>query len=66
MNFAKFCRECPNLVGTHFDRADIDLTFAKVKIKGERRIPYALFVEALGIMARKKYPDMVHHRTMIM
>ncbi|ETW03308.1 hypothetical protein, variant [Aphanomyces invadans] len=42
-NFAKFCRECPDLV---------------VKAKGVRRIAYPMFLEALGIIATKKYPDM--------
>jgi len=58
-NFAKFCRECPELVGDHFSRIDIDLIFAKVKPKGERRINYNLYLEALGLIALKKYPDLV-------
>ncbi|OQS00457.1 hypothetical protein ACHHYP_03570 [Achlya hypogyna] len=57
-NFAKFCRECPNLIGTRFSNVDIDLTFAKVKPKGERRISYDLFLEALGMVALKRYPDL--------
>ncbi|CAK4729188.1 unnamed protein product [Aphanomyces euteiches] len=56
-NFAKFCRECPQLVGDNFSPVDIDLTFVKVKAKGERRISYVMFLEALGIIATKKYPD---------
>ncbi|KAF0685975.1 Aste57867_22178 [Aphanomyces stellatus] len=58
VNFAKFCRECPQLVGPTFTMVDVDLTFCKVKIKGERRITYAMFLEALGIMALKKFPNM--------
>ncbi|KAF0682926.1 Aste57867_24939 [Aphanomyces stellatus] len=55
-NFAKFCRECPRLVDHNFSAVDIDLTFVKVKAKGERRITYPMFLEALGIIATKKYP----------
>ncbi|KDO34947.1 hypothetical protein SPRG_01009 [Saprolegnia parasitica CBS 223.65] len=57
-NFAKFCRECPSLIGARFANVDIDITFAKVKPKGERRISYALFLEALGTVALKRYPDL--------
>ncbi|RHY32147.1 hypothetical protein DYB32_002814 [Aphanomyces invadans] len=38
---------------------DVDLTFCKVKIKKERRITYAMFLEAIGIMALKKFPNLV-------
>ncbi|CAK4242177.1 unnamed protein product [Aphanomyces euteiches] len=55
VNFAKFCRECPHLLGSTFTMTDVDLTFCKVKLKGERRITYAMFLEAIGIMALKKY-----------
>ncbi|RHY94500.1 hypothetical protein DYB37_002504 [Aphanomyces astaci] len=59
-NFAKFCRECPDLVGgsPRFSTVDIDLIFVKVKAKGARRISYPMFLEALGIIATKKYPAM--------
>ncbi|OQR96327.1 Sulfate Permease (SulP) Family [Thraustotheca clavata] len=57
-NFAKFCRECPSLLGLKFVPVDIDLTFAKFKPKGARRISYALFLEALGMIALKRYPDL--------
>ncbi|ETW03425.1 hypothetical protein H310_04890 [Aphanomyces invadans] len=58
VNFAKFCRECPHLVGPTFTMVDVDLTFCKVKIKKERRITYAMFLEAIGIMALKKFPNL--------
>ncbi|KDO34946.1 hypothetical protein SPRG_18956 [Saprolegnia parasitica CBS 223.65] len=57
VGFARFCRACPGLVGRNFGSVDIDLTFAKVKPRGDRRVSYALFVEAIGLVALKKYPD---------
>ncbi|EQC41319.1 hypothetical protein SDRG_01293 [Saprolegnia diclina VS20] len=57
VGFARFCRACPGLVGRNFGSVDIDLTFAKVKPRGDRRVPYALFVEAIGLVALKKHPD---------
>ncbi|OQS00463.1 hypothetical protein ACHHYP_03571 [Achlya hypogyna] len=57
MGFAKFCRACPGLMGKNFGPADVDLTFAKVKLRCDRRISYPLFVEAIGLVALKKYPD---------
>ncbi|ETV85231.1 hypothetical protein H257_03043 [Aphanomyces astaci] len=58
VNFAKFCRDCPHLIGPSFTLVDVDLTFCKVKLKRERRITYAMFLEAMGIMALKKYPNL--------
>lgn len=53
------CRECPELVDSRLTRTEIDLIFVKVKKKGERRINYARFLDALGLIAAEKYPDMV-------
>ncbi|CCI40542.1 unnamed protein product [Albugo candida] len=57
-NFSKLCRECPELVDSRLTRTEIDLIFVKVKKKGERRINYARFLDALGLIAAEKYPDM--------
>lgn len=57
-NFVKMCRDCPDLLDESFGKTDVDLIFVKVKKKGERRINYARFLDALGMIAIKKYGDM--------
>nr|CCA17632.1 DEAD/DEAH box RNA helicase putative [Albugo laibachii Nc14] len=57
-NFSKLCRECPELVDSRLTRTEIDLIFVKVKKKGERRINYARFLDALGMIASEKYPEL--------
>lgn len=37
----------------------MDLIFIKAKKKGERRINYTRFLDALGMIAVQKYSDMV-------
>ena len=57
-NFAKFCRECPDLVTLSgaFNKEGVDLIFIKSKKKGARRLTYARFLDALGMIATKKFP----------
>ncbi|KAI9911451.1 hypothetical protein PsorP6_009501 [Peronosclerospora sorghi] len=57
-NFVKLCRDCPDLIGTSLSNTDVDLIFVKSKKKGERRINYARFLDALGMLAIQKYDDM--------
>jgi hypothetical protein len=38
---------------------DVDLIFVKAKKKGERRVNYTRFLDALGMIAIQKYPGMV-------
>lgn len=52
-HFIKFCRDC-KLLGRGLTATDVDLVFARVKPKGQRRIVYQEFVEALSMMADKK------------
>ncbi|ETI39116.1 hypothetical protein L917_14512 [Phytophthora nicotianae] len=59
-NFVKLCRDCPDLLNSSFGKTDVDLIFVKAKKKGERRINYARFLDALGMIAIQKYGDMVH------
>lgn len=40
----------------------MDLIFIKAKKKGERRINYARFLDALGMIAIQKYNDLVRWR----
>ncbi|OWZ06537.1 hypothetical protein PHMEG_00021194 [Phytophthora megakarya] len=58
-NFVKLCRDCPELLNASFGKTDVDLIFVKAKKKGERRINYARFLDALGMIAIQKYGDMV-------
>ncbi|EGZ29591.1 hypothetical protein PHYSODRAFT_467383 [Phytophthora sojae] len=58
-NFVKLCRDCPDLLDSSFGKTDVDLIFVKAKKKGERRINYARFLDALGMIAIQKYGDMV-------
>ncbi|KAE9081004.1 hypothetical protein PF010_g22160 [Phytophthora fragariae] len=57
-NFVKLCRDCPDLLDSSFDKTDVDLIFVKSKKKGERRINYARFLDALGMIAIQKYGEM--------
>ncbi|KAG7401781.1 hypothetical protein PHYBOEH_011070 [Phytophthora boehmeriae] len=57
-NFVKLCRDCPGLLDSSFGKTDVDLIFVKSKKKGERRINYARFLDALGMIAIQKYGDL--------
>jgi hypothetical protein len=51
--FAKVAKDC-NLLDKKLTATDVDLIFAKVKDKAERRITYAQFQAGLGLFAEKK------------
>ncbi|CAE7949705.1 Tppp [Symbiodinium sp. KB8] len=54
--FMKFARECPHLLdGRVLNRTSVDLIFTKAKAKGERRLSFSHFLDALSAMAEKKY-----------
>lgn len=52
-SFAKLAKDC-NLLDKKLTATDVDLIFAKVKDKTERRITYAQFLNGLGLFAEKK------------
>jgi len=54
--FMKFAKECPGLLERSLDRTSIDLIFTKAKAKGERRLTFSHFLDALSAIAEKKYP----------
>ncbi|CAI5722082.1 hypothetical protein KXD40_004544 [Peronospora effusa] len=58
LNFVKLCRDSPDLLGLSFSKTDVDLIFVRSKKKGERRINYTRFLDALGMIAIQKYGDM--------
>lgn len=51
--FAKVAKDC-GLLDKKLTGTDVDLIFAKVKDKSERRITYAQFMNGLGLFAEKK------------
>lgn len=53
--FAKLSRDL-KLLDKKLTATDIDIMFSKVKSKTERKITYKQFVEAVKLMAEKKYP----------
>ena len=54
--FMKFAKECPDLLDKKLTRTDIDIIFTKAKPKGERRLLFEHFLDALAAIAGKKYP----------
>lgn len=55
VNFAKFSRECPGLLGKRVDKTEIDLVFTRAKDKKGRRLNYEQFLDALSMIAAKRY-----------
>lgn len=51
--FAKLCRIC-RLIGGGFAVGDVDIIFSRVVLRGQRRISFKQFEEALSIIADKK------------
>ena len=54
------------LVDKKFTNTDVDLLFAKVKDKAERRITYAQFEKALELIAEKKGTDVDSIKTIVL
>eukprot|EP00891_Asterochloris_glomerata_P003875 jgi/Astpho2/3875/Aster-04386 len=51
--FSKLCRDC-RLLDRRFTPIDVDIVFAKAKVKGHRRITFDQFISALSHIAEKK------------
>ena len=51
--FSKLVKEC-KLIDKKFTNNDVDIVFAKVKVKGLKTITFADFQNALGEIAKKK------------
>lgn len=56
VNFARLCREAPNL-DNYIGRTEIDLIFNKTKPQGARRLTYDHFLDTLLALAVRIYPD---------
>ena len=52
-HFAKLCRDC-NLIDHDFTLVDVDLIYTKSKTRGERKISFAEFHDALTMVAEHK------------
>ena len=55
-HWAKFCKDVKLIDRRKFTTTDADLAFAAVKKRGERKINFREFEQALGIVAKKLYP----------
>jgi len=51
--FAKLCGDC-GLYDQKFTKRDVDIVFQKALFKGERRMRFGQFVDALKLVAQKK------------
>jgi hypothetical protein len=54
--FAKLCRDC-KLLDKNVTTVDVDIFFKKALVKGERRINFEQFQQALQLLAAKKYAN---------
>eukprot|EP00466_Bigelowiella_natans_P003442 jgi/Bigna1/133911/aug1.23_g8619 len=52
--FFKFCKDC-KIADSKITRTDIDMLFAKIKVKGTRTITFSIFKSAIPQLAAKKY-----------
>ncbi|KAJ3192112.1 hypothetical protein HK101_007038 [Irineochytrium annulatum] len=57
--FAKFARDTGIIDGRKITATDIDIIFNKVKAKGNRRIEWPQFLEAIYMIADKRYPEKI-------
>jgi len=56
-NFAKLCKDC-HLVDSSLSTTDVDVLFAKVVLRGQRRIGLNQFMAAMKLLAEKKGVEM--------
>ncbi|MBN3311132.1 TPPP protein, partial [Amia calva] len=56
-NWSKLCKDCGIIDGKNITLTDVDIVFSKVKKKSCRTITYDQFIEALGVLAKKRFKD---------
>lgn len=56
-SLAKLAKDCKLIDNKKLSATDVDLAFAKVKAKTERRITFDQFVQAIQLFADKKQVD---------
>jgi hypothetical protein len=52
--FMKFCKDCSDLLDGTLTPTEVDLIFTKAKPKGQRRLHFDHFLDALAAIAAKK------------
>ncbi|MDB0053618.1 tubulin polymerization-promoting family protein [bacterium] len=52
--FAKFCRDCNLQVGRLLDSTSVDIIFSRVKPRGERRMTFEEFKDAVTMVAEMR------------
>ncbi|KAI8613955.1 p25-alpha-domain-containing protein [Chytriomyces sp. MP71] len=58
--FAKFTKDTGVQDGKKVTSTEVDIVFGKVKEKTARKINYAQFEQAIGLLADKRYPGKTH------
>eukprot|EP00939_MAST-03C_sp_MAST-3C-sp1_P004877 g4877.t1 len=58
LNYIRFCRETPGLMGRPrpLTRTDLDLIYTKAKNKHDTKLKFSNFLDALSAIAIKKFP----------
>ncbi|KAL0583077.1 hypothetical protein ABG067_006991 [Albugo candida] len=62
--FGKLCRDCPKLMNANLTQAVVDIIFIKAVRKTEHRMNYDSFLDALRMVAIKKYHLMPVHQSL--
>lgn len=56
-NFIKMVKKAPGLLTKRVTTQHVDVVFTKCKNRGERRLDYSRFLDALAALAAVRYPD---------
>lgn len=56
-NFIKMVKKAPGLLTKRVTTQHVDVVFTKCKNRGERRLNYSRFLDALAALAAVRYPD---------
>lgn len=57
IRFRRFAQDSPNLLDSHLTLVDVDLVFTKARGTSRRKLDFSQFLEALMLLANKKYPS---------
>ena len=53
-SWAKFLKNCPNLIDHGISKSDVDIVFTKCKSKNQRKLNFTQFLDALAMLAEIK------------
>ncbi|KAI9342551.1 P25-alpha [Obelidium mucronatum] len=62
--FAKFTKDAGLVDGKKITTTEVDIVFNKAKAKTARKIDFAAFESALGMLADKRYPGKPHEEAL--